>query len=166
MDSEIFAAGLSWEAYLASMTSERALLASKVAEFRLPPDEAAFWAGYSRPLNVLIFTEDWCQDSVTALPPLVAVARTAPAITLRVRRRSEAAGLARALLKDEYPPVPVFLFYDTAFHELGRFIASPVGWDEVMADPEQRAWLRSDPALYDALWAELELAQFRAIVGG
>jgi len=51
-----------------------------------------------------------------------------------------------------------------AFHELRRFIASAVGWDEVMADLEQRAWVCSDPALYDALWAALELVQFRAMV--
>lgn len=166
MDSDIFEAGLSWDAYLASMTSNRQLLSSKLAAFRLPADEAAFWANYSQPLNVLIFTEDWCQDSVTALPSLLAVAHTAPAVTLRVLRRAEAPDLVRALLKDEYPPVPVFLFYDGDFNELGRFIASPVGWDDVMADPDQRAWLRGDPAMYDALWAELELAQFRAIVGG
>lgn len=108
------------------MTSERALLASKVADSRLPPQEAAFWARYSHPLNVLIFSKEWCQDSVRVLAPLVAVDQTTPAITVRVRLRSEAAGLARALLENECPPVPVFLFYDAAFHEPGRLIASPL----------------------------------------
>lgn len=166
VDRELFNAALSWEAYLESMTSNYRLLLQKLSEFRLPPHEEDFWSRFDRPLNILVLTEDWCQTSVTALPPLVSIAKIAPTITLRVFRLSEVLDLARALLEDEYPPIPVFLLYDESFTELGRFVEQPATWDEVMADPEQRAWLRSDPQFYDALWADLELDQLRTIVGG
>lgn len=166
MDEALFEAALAWDDYLASMTANRQLLRGKLDAARLPRGEAAFWAGVGAPLRVLVLTEDWCQDSVTALPPLLAVARTAPRMKVRVLRRSQALELARALTRNEYPPIPILLFYDETFRELGRFVEKPAGWDELMDDPEQRAWLRGDPDMYDALWAELELAQMRGIVVG
>jgi hypothetical protein len=161
---ELFHRGLLWPDYFASMTTNRQLLANKLADFRLPLKDAALWAEYPSALNVLVLTEDWCQDSITSLPPLVAVASIVPALTLRVFRREANLSLARALLRAEYPPIPAFIFYDAAFNELGRYVEKPTGWRAVQEDPEEMAWLRADPAMYDATWWELELDELRSIV--
>lgn len=162
MTPELFGGGLPFSDYMASMQTNREILRRKLLECLLPAGEQASWAEVQA--YVLVVTEDWCQDSVTSLPPLIALTQVAPGLEVRVFRREANLSLARALLKAEYPPIPAFLCYDREFDELGRYVEKPAGWRALQADPEEMAWLRADPALYDATWWELELAELATIL--
>lgn len=158
MGPEIFYAGLSWPDYLASMRQNRALLEQKCSAFRLPEAERARWA--TSPIAyTLVFTEDNCQDSISALPPLLAIAAVAP-FALRVYRRSAALLLQQQLTSEEYPRIPLFLFYDAQWRERGRFVEMPRAFRQLKADPAEALWLKE---MYDEIWWELELAELAPI---
>ncbi len=156
MNQATFERGQRWDDYLASMQTNRILMTQKVAAFRL--EEAHPFTG--SPLRaVLAFTDDWCQDSVTAFPPLVAIVAAAQ-LELRVTRRSVELSLQQALTGLEYPPIPTFLFYDSEWRERGRFLEMPDAFRRALQDPAEAAWLRE---LYDETWWEAQVAQFAAL---
>lgn len=158
MNDSIFARGQSWQDYLASMTINRTLLERKVAEFRLK-DPSPFQK--SDVQAVLVFTEDWCQDSVTAFPPLIAIAHAA-ALDLRIMRRSGELALHQSLTGLEYPPIPTFIFYDGAWEERGRFIEMPHAFRRALQDPNEAMWLREQ---YDEMWWQAEVEELAQIFG-
>ncbi|HEX8684330.1 MAG TPA: thioredoxin family protein [Ardenticatenaceae bacterium] len=158
MTPEVFYSGLSWEEYLPSMRTNRELLRRKIALFTLPIEEQQRWE-QSRVAHVLIFTEDQCQDSVSALPPLLGIAQVAP-FDLRVMRRSEQITLQRALTGEEFPAIPTFIFYDADWNELGRFVEIPREFRRLQDDPAEALWLKE---MYDEIWWQTELEELTAI---
>ncbi len=154
MTPEVFYRGLEWDGYFRAMQVNRELLRRKLAKFLLPPEERTQWA-QSSIAHTLVFTEDWCQDSVSALPPLLGIAAVAP-FDLRVMRRSEEITLQRALTQQEFPPVPMFIFYDSAWHEQGRFVEMPREFRRLKGDPAEAMWLKE---MYDEIWWQTELEE-------
>jgi hypothetical protein len=157
---DIFARGLSWEDYLRSMRTNQELLRRKLAGFRLPDPEAERWK-HAPVAYVLVFTEDWCQDSISALPPLIAIMEVAP-FELSVMCRDDELALQRALTHQEFPPVPLFIFYDFQWNELGRFIEMPQEFRRLKQDPAEALWLKE---MYDELWWQTELEELALVVG-
>jgi hypothetical protein len=155
---ELFYSGLSWDDYLASIRTNGALLRRKLAEFALPDEERRRWQR-SNVAHVLVFTEDQCQDSVSALPPLLGIAEVAT-FDLRVMRRAERLALQRALTGEEFPEIPLFLFYDAAWNEVGRFVEMPREFRRLKNDPAEAMWLKE---MYDELWWQMELEELAAI---
>lgn len=156
MDYTTFQRGQSWREYLASMTANHTLLERKVAEFSL---ETLTPFQNSDIRAVLVFTEDWCQDSVTAFPPLIAIVE-AVGLELRIMRRSEELTLHQALIGLEYPPIPSFIFYDKEWQEKGRFIEMPAVFRRLLNDPDEMMWVRE---MYDELWWSAEIEEFAAV---
>jgi hypothetical protein len=138
------------------MTTNRTLLERKVAEFRLK-DPSPF---QNSPIcAVLVFTEDWCQDSVTAFPPLIAIVKAA-ALNFSIMRRSDAVALHQSITGLEYPPIPTFIFYDKQWQERGRFIEMPNAFRRLLNDPTEAMWVRE---MYDELWWGAEVEELTQI---
>jgi hypothetical protein len=161
MTPDIFYRALAWDDYVVSMQINRDLLRRQRGQFVLPAAERQRWArGELSAWHVLVFTEDWCQDSITALPPLLAIAEVA-SFEIGVMRRSDELMLLRALTKNEWPPVPVFLFYDADWNEQGRFLAMPQEFRRMKHDPAEAIWLKE---MYDEIWWETEIEELARIV--
>lgn len=141
------------------MTANRILLERKVAEFRLE-DPSPFQNSAIQ--SVLVFTEDWCQDSVTAFPPLIGIAHAA-SLNLRMMRRSSELALHQSLTGLEYPPIPTFVFYDGAWQERGRFIEMPNAFRRALQDPNEAQWIRE---MYDELWWSAEVEELVGVFQG
>jgi hypothetical protein len=156
VNTSIFNRGQSWQEYLDSMTTNRTLLERKVVEFRLQ-DASPFQNSAIR--AVLGFTEDWCQDSVTAFPPLIAIVEAA-ALNLSIMRRSDAMALHQSITGLEYPPIPTFIFYDDEWQEQGRFIEMPAAFRHLLKDPAEAMWVRE---MYDELWWGAEVEELTRI---
>ncbi len=116
----------------------------------------------SRLHNPNVLTHDACQDSVSALPPLLAIASVAP-FDLRVLRRSRQTDLLRRLTGVEYPPIPTFFFYDANWSELGRFVEMPDRFRRLKADPDEAYWLRDKDA-YTETWWEKEFEELAGLL--
>jgi hypothetical protein len=77
-------------------------------------------------LRVLAIVEDWCKDSRDALPVLDVLLAASPGTQLRVVHRDEHMDLMAAYLKDgRFAAIPVFIFMDRDFNELGRYVERP-----------------------------------------
>lgn len=152
MNHSVFARGQRWREYLASMTGNRALLERKVGEFQL---ENFIPFRNSRVHAALVFTEDWCQDSITAFPPLIAISQAAT-LDLRIMRRSNELTLQQSLTGIEYPPIPTFIFYNEKWQEQGRFIEMPLAFRHALQDPNEVLWLRE---MYDESWWQMEVEE-------
>ncbi len=163
MNPTLFHQGQTWDEYLASMRKNKQLMTQEVARCTLPPVDAERWAAARRVAHVLVFTDDACQDSISALPPLLAIAAVAT-FDLRVMRRSRQTELLRRLTGLEYPPVPTFFFYDAAWSELGRFVEMPDQFRRLKADPDEAFWLRDKDA-YTETWWETEFEQLALLLG-
>ncbi len=151
-----------WPDYVAGMRTNQALLLQQMARCRLPGAERERWL--AAPIaSVLVFTDDACQDSVSALPPLLAIAEVAR-FELRLLRRSQHADLQRRLSGLAWPPVPMFFFYDAFWVEQGRFVEMPKAFRRLLDDPEEAAWLRDKDAYAEAWW-ETEFAELGAVAG-
>lgn len=137
--------GLKPHEYLASMTTN-------ADEFKLRVDS------YKPNLNteaiivsrIAVVTEDWCGDSLNYTPVLFAIGERLPQIEIRVFPRDSFPEVRDAYLSGGKSKIPVFVFMDDDFKELGRFIERPlaanrflgslvrgINW-EIMTDDEKQ----------------------------
>jgi hypothetical protein len=74
--------------------------------------------------KVVVFTEDWCVDSLHALPLIARLAERLPEAEFRVWLRDANIDFVNEIACTR-PPVPYVLFLDAAFRLVGRFVERP-----------------------------------------
>ena len=120
-----FEAGMTYDEYKAQMTRNREKLEeNERTVVLLPADLDAFRR--ARPLHVLVLTEDWCGDAIANVPTLGRIARETGQLDIRVFLRDENEDLAEQYKNGEFRSIPVFVFLDDSFREVGRWIERPV----------------------------------------
>jgi len=136
---EQFETGLTYEQYKSKMTRNREQLEANERGLQIDPEALEAFRKLAKPLDVLVVCEDWCGDVIANLPVIGRLAADSGKLNLRVFPRDEHPDIMDQYLKDgKYKSIPVFVFFDDNFKELGRFIERP---DSVT---ERRAQLRSD----------------------
>ncbi len=138
---ERFEQGMTYDAYKAQMTRNQERFAENEKLLQLAPDEIAAFSQLSQPLNVLVIAEDWCGDVIDNLPILGRLAEASgDKLNLRVFLRDQNLDLIDQYLnRGEFRSIPVFVFFDNDFQELGHFIERPDSVTERRA--EQRKTL-------------------------
>jgi len=133
---ERFEQGLTYREYKEQMTRSREKFEQNEREVSIEPMDLAPFQQLPRPLNVLVLAEDWCGDVIANLPVLGRLARDSGKLHLRVFLRDQNLDLMDQFLKEgKYRSIPVFVFFDDDFRELGRFIERP---DDISQIREQR----------------------------
>ncbi len=123
---ERFEQGMSYDAYKAQMTRNRDRLEANEATVELSAADEAFFAELPQQIHVLVITEDWCGDAMNNIPVLVRLARAGDRLDLRFFLRDQNPDLMAHYLKDgQHHSIPVFVFFDAAFRELGHWIERP-----------------------------------------
>jgi hypothetical protein len=125
---EQFEAGMTYDAYKAQMTRNREQFEHNEQALALSPDELAAFANLPRPLKVLALAEDWCGDVVANLPILGRLARESGKLDVRVLLRDQEPGtqvMDQYLNQGQFRSIPVFVFLDDDFRELGVWIERP-----------------------------------------
>jgi len=144
---ERFAEGLTYEAYKAQMTRNRERLESNEQTVELSDDDLAFFTQLAQPLHVVVLAEDWCGDVIANLPILGRLAAESGKLDLRVFLRDQNLDIMEQYLKDgAYRSIPVFVFFDEAFEELGHWIERPASVTEQQAQ-FRRDLFANDPLL-------------------
>src|SRR6185295_13834397 len=155
---ERFAQGLTYDAYKAQMTRNRERFEANEQTVELSADDLAFFAQLPAPLHVLVLAEDWCGDVIANLPVLGRLAAESGTLDIRVFLRDQNLDLIDQYLKDgQYRSIPVFVFFDAAFRELGRWIERPARVTE-MQSAMRRDLFANDPLL-DGFTTETPIAQ-------
>jgi|SRR5579883_64508 hypothetical protein len=136
---ERFAQGMSYDAFKTQMTRNQERFAENERQFQVDPADIAVFEQLPQPLNVLVLAEDWCGDVIDNLPILGRLAGASGKLNLSIFLRDQNLDLMDQYLKDgQFRSIPVFVFFDQHFNELGRFIERP---DSVT---ERRAKLRQE----------------------
>src|SRR5262245_55990247 len=142
-----FAQGLTYEAYKAQMTRNRERLETNEQTVELSIDDLTFFAQLPAPLHVLVLAEDWCGDVIANLPVLGRLAAESGRLDLRVFLRDQHLDIMDQYLnKGQFRSIPLFVFFDAAFNELGHWIERPARIAELQLQVRRDVFAQ-DPAL-------------------
>jgi Thioredoxin len=123
--------GITYDAFKAAMTRNQERFAENEGRVALDPETVRTFKSLPKPLRVLALAEDWCGDVVANLPILGRLAKEAPTLDLRIFYRDQNLDLMeRWLNQGKYQSIPVFVFFDENFRELGHWIERPASVTE------------------------------------
>lgn len=123
---ERFVQGMTYDDFKAQMTRNQERFAANERRFELDLKDLAVFQKLAKPVNVLVIAEDWCGDVIDNLPILGRIAQSSEKLNLKVFLRDKNLDLIDQYLKEgKFRSIPVFVFLDDNFSELGRFIERP-----------------------------------------
>ncbi len=126
MTPERFAQGLTYDDFKSQMTRNQERFADNERQFQLNSSDLTAFAALPQPVNVLVLAEDWCGDVIDNLPLLGRIAKESGKLNPRVFLRDQNLDIMDQYLKDgQFRSIPVFVFFDDQWNELGRFIERP-----------------------------------------
>src|SRR5216684_8247102 len=122
LDAKRFATGLTWKDYMAQMGDTRARTEQNYVNSKLTDEEQKFFGGVTGVKYVLMLAENWCGDVHRNSPLIAHICEAMPGCELRVFLRDQNADLRDALLNNGYQSIPVVVFFDKDWNEIGRWI--------------------------------------------
>lgn len=125
LDPQRFATGLTWKDYLAQMGDTRARTEDNYGKAVLTEEERQFFGGLGQVRHALMLAENWCGDVHRNSPLLARIAEAMPGCELRVLFRDQHLDLADCFLSNGYRSIPVMVFFDKDWNEIGRWIERP-----------------------------------------
>ena len=134
IDRARFDQGLTYDAYKAQMTRNRDRLEENERRVDLGKEALAAFRALPRPVKVLVLAEDWCGDVIANLPVLGRLAKDSGKLDVRIFLRDQNDDIMQGYLnKGQFKSIPVFVFLDQDFRELGHWIERPASVTEVRA---------------------------------
>jgi hypothetical protein len=122
LDAQRFATGLSWKDYMAQMGDTRARTEENYQKSALTEDERKFFGDVKNVKYAVMLAENWCGDVHRNSPLLAHVCDAVPGCELRVFLRDQATDLRDTFLNNGYQSIPVVVFFDKDWNEVGRWI--------------------------------------------
>jgi hypothetical protein len=118
--------GITYDEFKAAMTRNQERFAENESRVALDPETVRTFKSLPKPLRVLVLAEDWCGDVVANLPVLGRLAKEVPTLDARIFYRDQNPDLMERWLNEgKYQSIPVFVFFDENFRELGHWIERP-----------------------------------------
>ena len=143
IDRARFSTGLTYHEYKDQMTRNRDRVDANEARVTIDPADLEAFRGFNGPIHVLALAEDWCGDVIANLPVLGKLARESGTLDLRVFLRDQNKDLMqRYLNQGKYESIPVIVFFDDGFNEIGVFTERPASVTERRA--EQRKQIHAE----------------------
>ena len=122
MDAHRFATGMTWKDYMAQMGDTRARTEDNYAKSALTEEERKAFGGVSHVRYAIMTAENWCGDVHRNSPLIAHVCDAIPGCELRVFFRDQNADLRDRLLNNGYQSIPVVVFFDKDWDEVGRWV--------------------------------------------
>jgi hypothetical protein len=122
LDAQRFAKGLTWKDYLAQMGDTQARTEAAYQKSGLTEEERQFFSGLGQVRYALMLAENWCADVHRNSPVLARITEAMPNCELRVFFRDQNLDLADCFLNNGYRSIPVLVFFDKDWNEIGRWI--------------------------------------------
>ena len=143
MDRARFSTGLTYGQYKDQMTRNRERVDANEGRVAIDPADLEAFRALNGPIHVLALAEDWCGDVIANLPVLGVLERESGTLDVRVFLRDQNKDLMQKYLNQgKYESIPVFVFFDDAFNELGVFTERPASVTERRA--EQRKQIHTE----------------------
>ena len=122
LDAARFAQGMTWKDYMAQMGDTRERTESNYAKSALTDDEKKFFGGVNGVRYCMMLAENWCGDVHRNSPLIAHVCDAIPGCELRVFLRDQNADLRDTFLNNGYQSIPVVVFFDQNWNEIGRWL--------------------------------------------
>jgi hypothetical protein len=122
MDDARFSKGLTWKDYMAQMGDTQARTEANYAKANLTDDERKFFGTVTGVKYVVMLAENWCGDVHRNSPLVAHVTDAIPGAQLRVFFRDQNADLRDTFLNNGYQSIPVVVFFDKDWNEIGRWL--------------------------------------------
>jgi Thioredoxin len=146
IDRVRFESAMTYDAFKDQMTRNRDRLEENERRVEIAPGDLAAFRELPRPLHVLALAEDWCGDVIANLPVLARLAEDSGKLAVRILLRDQNDDvMQRYLNQGKYKSIPVFVFLDDDFREVGHWIERPASVTELRAK-KRREIFASDPA--------------------
>ena len=134
IDRARFDKGLTYDAYKAQMTRNRERFDENEKRVDLSKEDVAAFRALPRPVKVVVLAEDWCGDVIANLPVLGRLAKESGKLDVRIFLRDQNDDIMqRYLNKGQFKSIPVLVFFDEDFRELGHWIERPASVTEIRA---------------------------------
>jgi len=133
LDEKRFNSALTWKDYMAQMGDTRAKTEQNYANSKLTDEERKFFSGISGVKYVMMLAENWCGDVHRNSPLIAHIVEAMPGAELRVFLRDQNADLRDTFLNNGYQSIPVVVFFDKDWNEIGRWLERAHGATTVTA---------------------------------
>jgi len=161
MDDTRFAKGMNWKDYMAQMGDTRARTEENYEKSKLSDEERKFFSGVTGVKYVVMLAENWCGDVHRNSPLIAHIVEAMPGAELRVFFRDQNADLRDTFLNNGYQSIPVVVFFDRDWNEIGRWM------ERAHAATGKAALIRSttvDKAASDKASQDAAMNEFRGQV--
>ncbi len=123
LSMEKFAQGMTTQEYIEYIKVNQQPFIDIYNGVEVPADTQAFFDGLSEPLNLAVFTSDWCGDALSTTPTILRLADSTDKLRLQVFSRDDELELTNGFLPEHRAgTVPVFVTFDAEMGEISRFI--------------------------------------------
>jgi Thioredoxin len=122
LDAQRFSKGLTWKDYVAQMGDTRARTEDNYRKSALTDEERKFFSGINQVPYVMMLAENWCGDVHRNSPLIAHICEAMQNCELRVFFRDKETDLRDAFLNNGYQSIPVVVFFDKDWNEIGRWI--------------------------------------------
>ncbi len=133
LDEKRFNSGQTWKDYMAQMGDTRAKTEANYASSKLTDEERKFFSSVSGVKYVVMLAENWCGDVHRNSPLIAHIVDAMPGAELRVFLRDQNADLRDTFLNNGYQSIPVVVFFDKDWNEIGRWLERAHGATTVTA---------------------------------
>ncbi len=128
LSREQFDSGMSAQEYIEQIKVNKDPFVEIYNTVEVPSDATDWVNGLSSPVNLAVFTADWCGDAVSTTPVILRLADSSPQVNLRVFNRDDDVPLADTFLPEHRAgTVPIFVALDGDMNEVARFIETANG---------------------------------------
>ena len=122
LDAPRFGKGLTWKDYMAQMGDTQARTEQNFKNSALTPDEKKFFGTINQVPYAMMLAENWCGDVHRNSPLIAHVCEAMQNCDLRVFFRDKETDLRDTFLNNGYQSIPVVVFFDKDWNEIGRWI--------------------------------------------
>ena len=123
LSAEKFAQGMTTDQYIDIIKVNKDPFSQIHADVAIPGDVLDYFNGLAQPVNLAVFTSDWCGDAMSTTPAILRLADASDKIRLGVFNRDDELELTNSFLPEHRAgTVPVFVVFDENMGEVARFI--------------------------------------------
>ncbi|MCH7736029.1 MAG: thioredoxin family protein [Chloroflexi bacterium] len=180
---EKFGQGMTTQQYIDQIKVNKDPFVAIYETVQIPADSLSLFDGLSEPLNLAVFTADWCGDAMSTTPVILKLADSTPNISVQVFNRDDELELSNSLLPENRAgTVPIFVVMDQDMNQVARFIETAntlvpdidamdaaidqetAGMDEAEARQAKRGRRTSYRVERAQAWGEVILKEFGGLV--
>ena len=120
---EKFEQGMTTEEYIEYIKVNKQPFIDIYNGVEVPEDVKSYFDNLSEPLNLAVFTSDWCGDAMSTTPAILRLADATDKLNLQVFSRDDELDVTNSFLPENRAgTVPVFVTFDAEMGEVSRFI--------------------------------------------